>query len=98
MYTLIDTFNRATLSNHRTLANALKAQQKDAKRPSSLRLDLSGVPGLEIRDVLRGPFKQDMPKQVGDFVLRRADGVEPSCQRHDRQNIDKLCSKVGRHD
>jgi len=32
MYTLIDTFNRATLSNHRTLANALKAQQKDAKR------------------------------------------------------------------
>ena len=32
MYTLIDTFNRATLSNHRTLANAVKAQQKDAKR------------------------------------------------------------------
>jgi len=33
MYTLIDTFNNNTiLSNHRTLANALKAQQKDAKR------------------------------------------------------------------
>jgi hypothetical protein len=32
MYTLIDTFNRTPLSNHRTLANALKAQQKDAKR------------------------------------------------------------------
>ena len=33
MYTLIDTFNNDTiLSNHRTLANALKAQQKDAKR------------------------------------------------------------------
>jgi len=31
MYTLIDTFNRTTLSNHRTLANALKAQQKDAR-------------------------------------------------------------------
>lgn len=52
-----------------------RTEQKDAKRSSSLRLDLSGVPGLEIRDVLRGPFKQDMPKQVGDFVLRRADGV-----------------------
>jgi glutamyl-tRNA synthetase len=52
-----------------------RAEQKDAKRASSLRLDLSGVPPLEVRDVLRGTVKQDLLKQVGDFVLRRADGL-----------------------
>jgi len=52
-----------------------RTEQKDAKRSSSLRIDLSGLAPLEVRDVLRGPFKQDILKQVGDFVLRRADGV-----------------------
>ncbi len=52
-----------------------RSEQKDAKRASSLRLDISSVPPLEVRDVLRGPFRQEMAKQVGDFVLRRADGV-----------------------
>jgi hypothetical protein len=32
MYTLIDTFNRATLSNHRTLMAALKSQKAHLKR------------------------------------------------------------------
>jgi glutamyl-tRNA synthetase len=52
-----------------------RTEVKDAKKLSSLRLDLTGVQPLEVRDVLRGPFKQDLVKQVGDFVLRRSDGV-----------------------
>ena len=48
---------------------------RDAKRLSSLRLDLTGVAPVEVRDVLRGGVTQDIVKQFGDFVLRRADGV-----------------------
>ena len=32
MYTLIDTFNRTTLSNHRTLLAAIKSQKAHSKR------------------------------------------------------------------
>jgi hypothetical protein len=32
MYTLIDTFNRAALSNHRTLLAAIKGQKEHSKR------------------------------------------------------------------
>lgn len=47
------------------------------RNPSSrlaLRIDTRGAVA-EVLDLLQGPVRQDLETEVGDFVLRRADGV-----------------------
>ena len=43
-------------------------------RPAAIRLRVADTP-LAFQDALRGPFKQDLEREVGDFVIRRADGL-----------------------
>jgi glutamyl-Q tRNA(Asp) synthetase len=44
------------------------------REPRSLRFRADG-PELSFRDRVRGPQRQDVARAVGDFVLRRADGL-----------------------
>jgi glutamyl-Q tRNA(Asp) synthetase len=44
------------------------------KRARSLRLRTDGRP-IEIADRIQGYLRQDLEREVGDFVLRRADGI-----------------------
>lgn len=46
----------------------------DASRPAAIRLRLPDQ-ALEFDDTLQGTFRQDLGREVGDFVLRRNDGL-----------------------
>ncbi len=43
-------------------------------RPATIRLRVGDAP-LAFQDALRGPYEQRLDQEVGDFVIRRADGL-----------------------
>lgn len=50
-----------------------QSPSREMKRPPALRLRTEGVVSFD--DLAAGPFTQDLARDVGDFVLRRGDGV-----------------------
>lgn len=53
---------------------ACRQAPRDPSRPLAVRIDTRGATA-ELVDLLQGPVRQDLNAEVGDFVLRRADGV-----------------------
>jgi glutamyl-Q tRNA(Asp) synthetase len=51
-----------------------RANQADIRQQHTLRLLTAGEP-VEFSDAIQGKIKQDVAREVGDFVLRRADGL-----------------------
>ena len=51
-----------------------RAAPRDPARPLALRIDTRGAVE-EVHDLLQGTVRQDLEAELGDFVLRRADGV-----------------------
>jgi glutamyl-tRNA synthetase len=45
------------------------------KRPPAVRLRVPDDTSITVRDRLQGDFTQDVARSVGDFVLKRGDGV-----------------------
>ena len=43
-------------------------------RPVAIRLRVTDTP-LAFQDAVQGPYEQDLEREVGDFVIRRADGL-----------------------
>ena len=58
----------------RRLTPAQQQELAAAGRPFALRLRVP--PGMvEVRDMCRGVYRQDVARKVGDFIVRRTDGV-----------------------
>lgn len=51
-----------------------RTRQADIRQQHALRLLTTGEP-VEFLDAIQGKIKQDVAREVGDFVLRRADGL-----------------------
>lgn len=47
---------------------------RSTHRPCALRLRVGGTP-IRFRDAIQGEYRQRLDREVGDFVLRRADGL-----------------------
>ncbi len=59
----------------RQLSEARRLQYEDAGRRPSLRLRVDDERVVSFTDLIAGPVSQQVQETVGDFILRRADGI-----------------------
>ncbi len=68
------TCSRKTLVDFRRYPGICTGQSRSRQEPHALRL-LSGNRVVTVHDRLQGDYRQDFSAEVGDFIVRRRDGV-----------------------
>jgi len=61
-------------SDHNAYPGVCRGQSRDLRQPHALRVKAGDIT-IAFADTMQGEFRQDLAAEVGDFIVRRRDGI-----------------------